>query len=60
MWMVWFLVMLVGVSLLLSLFDRPPAAVFVSLVEDEASEVVCRSLGSPDASSREISGGNTR
>jgi len=60
MWMVWFLVMLVGSSLLLSLFDRPPAAIFVPLVEDDAYEVACRNPGSPDASGREISGGNTR
>jgi hypothetical protein len=61
MWMVWFLVTLVGVSLILSLFDRPPIAVFVPFESDGADAVASRRLDNPDASGGEISArGGTR
>jgi len=58
MLMVWFLVTLVGVSLVLSLLDRPPIAVSVPLFESEREDdVAFRCLEDPDGSGREISAG---
>ena len=55
MWMVWFLATLVGVSLVLSLFDRPPIAVSVPLLESDGEDAVAFCLDDPDAIGREIS-----
>jgi hypothetical protein len=56
MWMVWFLMTLIGVCLVLSLFERPPIAVSVSVFERDGEDVVaCRCLDDPDASGHEIS-----
>lgn len=55
MWMVWFLMTLVGVSLVLSLFERPPIAVAVPLFERDGEDAVDSGrLDDPDASRREI------
>jgi hypothetical protein len=56
MWMVWFLMTLIGVCLVLSLFERPPIAVSVSVFERDGEGVVAsRRLDDPDASRREVS-----
>ena len=62
MWMIWFLAMLVGVSLVLSLFDRPPIAISIRLFEGDGEDAVAfRCLDDPDATGCEISArGGTR
>ena len=60
--MICFLVTLVGISLVLSFFDRPPMAVSALVFESDGEDsVASRRLNNPDASRFEISArGDTR
>ena len=58
MWIVWFLVMLVGACMILSMFERPPKGLAVPLFQRDRQDcVVSRCI---DDSGREICAGGCR